>query len=212
MAATWRVVKKPPHKSEFQVGRAEFIISAARSNQFPSPDRPEIAFAGRSNVGKSSLLNRLLQRRKLARTSRTPGRTQLINFFDVDGRLYFVDLPGFGYAKVPLSVRAAWQPMVEGYLSASRDIRTVVLLVDIRREPGREEINLLDYLDYQGVPSLIIVTKADKITKNRRPKRLSEIRKSLGLKENPIAFSAISGEGREEVWAHLADACDIGLL
>ncbi|MDY6852176.1 MAG: ribosome biogenesis GTP-binding protein YihA/YsxC, partial [Thermodesulfobacteriota bacterium] len=139
-------VKTVP-KIKYPIRQADFIISAVQPEQFPAADRPEIAFAGRSNVGKSSLLNKLLLRRKLARTSRTPGRTQTINFFDVNGEMYFVDLPGYGYAKVPQAVQAAWGPMVEGYLDAPRDLRTVVVLVDIRRDPGGEEENLMDWLN-----------------------------------------------------------------
>ena len=193
----------------YRVGWAEFVKSAAKTGQFPSADRPEVAFAGRSNVGKSSLLNKLLNRRKLARTGSTPGRTQLINFFNVDDRMYFVDLPGFGYAKVPLAVRAAWQPMVEGYLSDERDIRLVTVLVDIRREPGVEEIRLLDWLDANELPAIVIATKVDKIKRGQRAARLAAIRKALRMQGDPIPFSSVTGEGRELIWGVLSDACDL---
>jgi GTP-binding protein len=174
-------------------------------DQYPSSDRPEVAFAGRSNVGKSSLLNKLLLRRKLARTGSTPGRTQTINFFDVNDSFYFVDLPGYGYAKVPLSVKASWRPMMESYLTAERDLRLVVLLMDIRREVRSEETGLLAWLDQLGVPALIVATKADKVSRNKLAARLNAIRKGLKMDNPPVAFSAVTGQGREEIWAVLAD-------
>ena len=197
----------PQPPSPETVPRAEFITSAVKPGQFPPPDRPEVAFAGRSNVGKSSLLNRLLGRKKLARTGSTPGRTQTINFFAIGEDLYFVDLPGFGYAKVPMSVKAAWRPMVEGYLTAPRDLRLVILLVDIRRDPGVEEINLLEWFDHQGQPFLVVATKVDKIKRGQRPARLKAIRQALGLAEPPLAFSAVAGDGRDDLWRRVMEAC-----
>ena len=200
-------MKKAENNQGFQAPPAAYVISAFRPDQFPPADRPEVAFAGRSNVGKSSLINRLLNRRKLARTGNTPGRTQSINFFEVGADLYFVDLPGFGYAKVPLAVRAAWQPMVEGYISAPRDLRLVLVLVDIRRDPGHEEKGLLDWLESKDIPYLVVATKADKFSRGKSQQRLAAIRRSLELVDLPLAFSSLSGEGREEVWAHLLEAC-----
>ena len=194
----------------YHIAEAKFVTSAVRPTQFPGPDRPEIAFAGRSNVGKSSLLNRLLKRRKLARTGNTPGRTQTLNFFDVNGELYFVDLPGFGYAKVPLLVRAGWGPMVEGYLTAPRDLRALVLLVDIRRDPGVEEVDFLAWLDRQGLGYLVIVTKADKVSRGKRAARAAAIGRDLNLAHPPLVFSALTGEGREDIWHDLLGRC--GLL
>ena len=198
-----------PTKNDYRIGAAEFVASAAKPAQFPEADRPEAAFAGRSNVGKSSLLNRLLSRRQLARISSTPGRTQTINFYDVDHKLYFVDLPGFGYAKVPLKVKAAWRPMVEGYLTSDRDIRLIILLVDIRRDPGREEADLLIWLDSLGLTAQVVATKADKVSRGQRRDRLEKIRLRLGLSDPPIAFSAITGEGRIEIWRRLDEACAV---
>ncbi|MBF0527855.1 MAG: YihA family ribosome biogenesis GTP-binding protein [Deltaproteobacteria bacterium] len=174
---------------------------------FPPADRPEVAFTGRSNVGKSSLLNRLVNRRGLAKTSRTPGRTRLINFFDVADHIYLVDLPGFGYADVPLSERASWRPMVESYLSADRDLRMVCLLVDIRRDPGAEESALLEWLARRNLTGQVVVTKVDKISRGRRAERLASIRRSLDLSYDPVAFSATTGENREELAARLTAAC-----
>lgn len=202
-------VKPPPAGTEYQVDKAVFLISAVRPDQFPPADRPEVAFAGRSNVGKSTLLNKLLKRRKLARTSKTPGRTQTVNFFDVNHELYFVDLPGYGFARAPVAVQAGWRPMVEGYLNAGRDIRRLVLLIDVRRDPGREEKELLAWLENRGLAALVVVTKADKVKRGRRGPRLSAIKKGLGLTETPLVFSALSGEGREEVWARLSAACGL---
>ncbi|MEW5721796.1 MAG: ribosome biogenesis GTP-binding protein YihA/YsxC [Thermodesulfobacteriota bacterium] len=205
-------MSRPGPENDYRVGQARYVASAVRPGQYPPADRPEVAFAGRSNVGKSSLLNRLLGRRQLARTGATPGRTQTVNFFDVDGRLYFVDLPGYGYAKVPLEVRAAWRPMVEKYLTSNRDLRLVVLLVDLRRDPGTEEADLIGWLNGLGRPALVTATKADKVTRSRRKSRLEAIRKALGLAEPPVVFSAATGEGRSEVWRRLAGACGLDSL
>ncbi|MFH1139580.1 MAG: ribosome biogenesis GTP-binding protein YihA/YsxC [Pseudomonadota bacterium] len=180
------------------------MVGAASPKQFPPADRPEIAFAGRSNVGKSSLLNSLLQRRKLARTSSSPGRTQQINFFDISGNLYFVDLPGYGYAKAPLSVRASWRPLVDGYLTAPRDLRLVLLLNDIRRDPGEEEANLLTWLESRGLVSLLVITKADKVSRGRQGGRAALIAEKLSGARGPVLFSALSGIGRREIWEHIA--------
>ena len=187
--------------------QARFLISAVGPKQYPPADRPEVAFAGRSNVGKSSLLNRLLNRRKLARTSSTPGRTQTINFFEVGDLMYFVDLPGFGYAKAPLSVRAAWQPMVEGYLTAPRDLRLVLVLHDLRREAGREEKELLAWLQREGLAALVVATKTDKVRRSRRAAQAAELARGLGPGVRPVLFSATSGEGRDEVWDIIREVC-----
>ncbi|MBU2546938.1 MAG: ribosome biogenesis GTP-binding protein YihA/YsxC [Proteobacteria bacterium] len=193
----------------YPVRRVSYLTSAVRPRQFPPADRPEVAFAGRSNVGKSSLINRLLERRALARTGKTPGRTQTVNFFNVNDELYFVDLPGYGYAKVPESVRASWRPMVESYLGAGRDLRRLVLLQDIRRDPGEEEKSLLDWLRQGDIPAQVVVTKADKISRGGRAARAAAIRKQLGLTEAPLLFSARTGEGREAVWSTLVRACGL---
>jgi len=200
-------VPKPPDKIVHPVRHSSFLSSTVEPSQYPPADRPEAAFAGRSNVGKSSLINRLLARRNLAKTSRTPGRTQTINFYDVNQELYFVDLPGYGFAKVPLSVRAAWRPMVEKYLSAGRDLRLVVLLLDIRRDPQNEERDLMNWLAARQVPTLVVLTKADKVSRGRRAARAAAAARTLGLAEPPLIFSAVSGEGRQAVWQRLVTAC-----
>jgi len=200
-------VPTPPNKTVHPVRHSSFLSSAVAPSQYPPADRPEAAFAGRSNVGKSSLINRLLSRRNLAKTSRTPGRTQTINFYDVNQELYFVDLPGYGFAKVPLSVRAAWRPMVERYLFAERDLRLVILLLDIRRDPQNEEKDLMTWLAARQVPTLVVLTKADKVSRGRRAERVATAARALDLAEPPLLFSAVSGEGREAVWRRLAMAC-----
>ncbi len=197
----------PVSPYEIWARAARFAISAARPNQFPPADRPEVAFAGRSNVGKSSLLNGLLGRKNLARVSSTPGRTQLINFFDLAGRMYFVDLPGFGYARVSREVRASWRPMVEGYLTGGRDLKLVVVLVDIRRDPGDEERNLLDWLRYQGLAAQVVATKVDQVGRSQRHRRLKAIGQELGTGDLPLVHSARTGEGRPALWARVAEAC-----
>jgi GTP-binding protein len=197
-------VSLPREKPAFPIKSARYVISAVYPDQYPLSDRPEVAFAGRSNVGKSTLLNKLLMRRKLARTGATPGRTQTINFFDINDAFYFVDLPGYGYAKVPLSVKAAWRPMVESYLTADRDLRMIVLLMDIRRDVRPEEVDLLAWLDQLDLPALIVATKADKVSRNKLPARLAAIRKGLNLEHPPVAFSSVTGQGREEIWHYLS--------
>jgi GTP-binding protein len=162
---------------------------------------PEIAFAGRSNVGKSSLINVLVNRKRLVKTSSTPGRTQLINFFDINGSVAFVDLPGYGYAKVPASIKKKWGPMIETYLSGREALRGVVVILDIRRTPKREEHDLLAWLGHHSIASILVLTKADKLSKTKQGKQRSVISISLAIDPNQfILFSAKSRRGREEVW------------
>lgn len=177
---------------------AEFIKSAVKPADFPKEKLPEIAIVGRSNVGKSSLINTLLSRKGLAKTSSTPGRTQLINFFRINHKLVFVDLPGYGYAKVSASVRKSWQPMIEGYLKDRENLKGVVLIMDIRRPPEDEEDMLLDFLSSFSIPSILALTKADKLSGNEKIKHLRLFKKSLD--ENLIPFSAVTGEGKDELW------------
>lgn len=177
---------------------AEFMKSAVKPADFPKEKLPEIAIVGRSNVGKSSLINTLLSRKGLAKTSSTPGRTQLINFFRINHKLIFVDLPGYGYAKVSASVRKSWQPMIEGYLKDRENLKGVVLIMDIRRPPEDEEDMLLDFLSSLSIPSILALTKTDKLSGNEKIKQLRLFKKSLD--ENLIPFSAVTGEGKDELW------------
>lgn len=167
----------------------------------PPPPLPEIAFSGRSNVGKSSLLNVLLRRKRLAMTSGRPGKTQTLNFYDVDGACWFVDLPGYGYARAPAALRRAWRPMVEGYLRGSPDVAGVVQLVDSRHDPTPEDRRMLAFLADAGIPALVVLTKVDKLAPTRRRARLAAIASQLGVEdeEQLVPFSAVTREGREDI-------------
>ncbi len=188
------------------VKNAEFIKSATKPAHYPPPDLPEIAFAGRSNVGKSSLINVLVNRKSLVRTSSTPGRTQLINFFTVNGEFTLVDLPGYGFAKVPLAVKKQWGPMIETYLSTRENLRGVVLILDIRRVPGPEDRQMLDWLRAYGIPPVLVMTKCDKVSKNERARQASEIARSLGVtREELTLFSALSRDGKDELWLRIGE-------
>ncbi len=166
----------------------------------PSSDLPEVAFAGRSNVGKSSLLNRLLRRRAFARVSNTPGRTREINFFQVNDRFVLADLPGYGYARISKARKAEWQPLIEGYLRNSPSLRGVVLLLDVRHHPTEDDRTMLDFLSEVGVPTILAATKIDKIKRAEVLKRCGELALSLGLvTEQIVPFSAKTGDGRDEL-------------
>lgn len=180
----------------------EFLISAFHETQYPSPDRPEIAFAGRSNVGKSSLINTLVKRKKLARTSSTPGRTQSINFFSMNDQLYLVDLPGYGYAKVPLNVKKSWHDMVETYLRTRSNLKAMVVILDIRRDLTPGDTELLNWLKYYHVNTILVLTKADKVSRQEARKRAHIIRGQCQdiVEDSPTLFSAKTRHGRDELW------------
>lgn len=180
---------------------AKFITSAVKLNQYPPPDIPEVAFAGRSNVGKSSLINKLVNRKRLVKTSSTPGRTQLINFFRVNDELSLVDLPGYGYAKVPAMVKKQWGPMVESYIANRSNLKAVVLLMDLRRTPRAEEFNIMDWLHHYKIPTILVLTKADKLSKTKQMKQRRLAADTLGIDMNDLLlFSAKSGQGKEALW------------
>jgi GTP-binding protein len=184
----------------------EFVKSAVKPDQYPEYDFPEIGFAGRSNVGKSSLINTLIQRKDMVKTSSKPGCTQLINFFLVNGDLSFVDLPGYGYAKVSKKIRAQWQPMVELYLSKRASLFGLILLIDIRRDPGKEEFELVKWLESHGMPYLIVLTKADKLSKTKQTKRVTAICSQLNReKSGVILFSTKTRQGRDTVLEEIND-------
>lgn len=189
------------------IKKVEFLTAAVNPRGYPPPGPPEIAFAGRSNVGKSSLINSLVRRKKLVRVSSRPGRTQQINFFSMnDDALRLVDLPGYGFAKVPKSVKAGWRRMVEDYLSGRQELKAVVVILDIRRDPGAEDLMLMDYLKALGVPVVIAVTKADKLSGNKRTSRLAKLRPLLAPYDpEPVPVSAVSGLGRERLWQRLME-------
>ncbi len=182
---------------------ADFVVSAARPKQFPSDGRPQIAFAGRSNVGKSSLINALLHRKNLVKTSSTPGKTQLINFFIINDGFYFVDLPGYGYAHVPRAVTESWAPMIEGYLKDTPQLRAVVVLLDVRREPDERDRRLIEWLDQYDIPAICVLTKADKLNHHEARRAQREIGLKAGMHDNPILTSARSGLGMKELWSEI---------
>lgn len=173
------------------------------TSKLPDNKLPEIAFAGKSNVGKSSLINALMNRKSLARTSSQPGKTQTINFYNINDAMYLVDLPGYGYAKVPESERAKWGKMIENYLHTSRQLQAVFLLIDIRHTPGANDKTMYDWIVYQGYRPIIIATKLDKLKRSQVQKALKEVRTGLGLAPGDIVipFSAQTKQGREEIWA-----------
>jgi GTP-binding protein len=179
----------------------EFIgPMASRHGWRPEPKWPEVAFAGRSNVGKSSLLNRLVRRKKFARVSNTPGRTREVNFFLVNNQFVLVDLPGYGYARISKERRAEWRPLIEGYLESSTPLRGIVQLLDVRHEPTEEDRLMLDFLASVGVPTMFALTKIDKLTRAQRASRIAALTKQLGTSEDQvIPFSAVTGEGRDEL-------------
>lgn len=198
----------PPAKPELRIARAEFAAAAAKPDQIPPPSRPEIAFAGRSNVGKSSLLNMLLARKGLARTSNTPGRTRQINFFDVaiagGPTLAFVDLPGYGYAKVSKSESASWKALLEDYLQHRESLRAVVLLVDIRRGLEKAEEDLLEFLALRKALTVFLVaTKVDKIARNAQKPALAALERQAGVRV--VGTSAETRAGRDALWSRILE-------
>ncbi|MDL2269299.1 ribosome biogenesis GTP-binding protein YihA/YsxC [Desulfosarcina sp. OttesenSCG-928-A07] len=184
------------------VKSAEFITSAVKPDQYPETGCLEVAFAGRSNVGKSSLINTLVNRKRLVKTSSTPGRTQLINFFKVNDNRVLVDLPGYGYAKVPEVVKRQWGPMIEAYLKERASLVSVVLILDIRRMPGIEEQQFIDWLALYRRKVILVLTKADKLSGTVRKKQRQRIGAALGVDESElILFSAKTRQGKDLVWA-----------
>ena len=179
----------------------EFIGPMATAEGWrPTNELPEIAFAGRSNVGKSSLLNRLVKRKAFARVSNTPGRTREINFFKVNDHFVLADLPGYGYAKISKTRKAEWLPLIEGYLRASTALRGVVQLLDSRHHPSEEDLQMLDFLAEVGVPTVIVLTKIDKLRKREVPERIHEIAVALRMEDDQIIpFSAETNQGRDEL-------------
>lgn len=175
------------------------------TSSLPENELPEFAFAGKSNVGKSSLINALMFRKSYARTSSQPGKTQTINFYNIERELYFVDLPGYGYAKVSQEVKAKWGAMIERYLKGSKQLKKIFLLVDIRHEPTTNDKEMYQWIVYQGYEPVIIATKLDKINRSQKDRQLKLIRTALdaGEKIKIIPFSALTKQGREEIWAYI---------
>jgi GTP-binding protein len=195
-----------PGADRLVIRNVEFIGGMAEKHGWrPESSLPEVAFAGRSNVGKSSLLNALVRRKSFARVSRTPGRTREINFFRVNNSYVLVDLPGYGYARISKAKKAEWRPMIESYLRRTTQLRGIVLLLDIRREPSEDDRAMLDFLAELGVPTIIALTKADKLTKSDAREKVARVSRVLALEpDQVIQFSAHSGEGRVELLEAIA--------
>ena len=186
-----------------KIKSAELLESAAGANQFPDLVMPEIAFAGRSNVGKSTLINSLLTRKKLVKTSSTPGKTRLINFFLINEIFCLVDLPGYGFAKVPTEMRESWRKLIETYLSRRDNLRGVVLIIDIRHGPTAQDRQLKSWLDFHRRPMLVVASKSDKLSRGKCASQLQKIKKDLELTQLPLPHSSLNKEGRGQIWKAL---------
>lgn len=188
-----------------KVTKAEIVISAVKPEQYPNDRLPEIALAGRSNVGKSSFINKLINRKALARTSGKPGKTQTLNFYRINDAMYFVDVPGYGFAKVSKSEREAWGRMIETYLLQRDTLRTVALIVDLRHPPSKDDVAMYEFLKHNDLPVMIVATKADKIPKGKWQKHLKIVKETLGANPNDpiLLFSSETAEGKEKVWSQI---------
>lgn len=178
----------------------DMVMSAVNKSQYPSEGLPQIAFVGRSNVGKSSLINTLLNRRKIARVSQTPGKTRTINFYEINNDFYFVDLPGYGYAKLSKQEKSNWGQIMDEYFIHSRDLKHVFVLVDIRHSPKEDDIRMVEYVRYYDIPLSIIATKSDKLTRNHQMKSIAEICRSLKVnREDVFLVSSLKKTGQDEI-------------
>lgn len=192
---------------------AELETVCGVTSILPVNEKPEVAFSGKSNVGKSSLINALMNRKSLARTSGQPGKTQTINFYNINKELYYVDLPGYGYAKVSEKAKEKWGKMIEAYLKTSQQLRIVFLLLDIRHEPSANDKSMYDWIIYQGFHPVIIATKLDKINRSQKDKQIKLIREGLQVIPGTriIPFSSLSKQGREEIWACIEEICELNV-
>lgn len=188
-----------------KVTQAEIVISAVKPEQYPSELLPEFALAGRSNVGKSSFINKMINRKNLARTSSKPGKTQTLNFYLINEMLHFVDVPGYGFAKVPKSERDAWGRMMQTYLTSREQLRAVLMIVDLRHPPSKDDVTMYDYLKHYELPVIVIATKADKIPKGKWQKHKKVVRETLDMdqEDEVVLFSSETGQGKDEVWGIL---------
>jgi GTP-binding protein len=189
-----------------KVNHAELVISAVKPEQYPEEALAEFALAGRSNVGKSSFINKMIGRKKLARTSSKPGKTQTLNFYKIEEKLFFVDVPGYGYAKVSKTERQAWGRMIERYIAERTTLNAVLLVVDLRHAPSKEDVSMYDFIKHLDLPCLVIATKADKIPKGKWLKHEKVVRETLKLRQMDeiIPFSSETGKGKEEAWKALS--------
>ncbi|MNW56478.1 putative GTP-binding protein EngB [compost metagenome] len=188
-----------------KVTKAEFVISAVGPKQYPDDALPEIALAGRSNVGKSSLINRMINRKNLARTSSTPGKTQHLNYYRINDAVYFVDFPGYGYAKVSKSQRQVWGAMIEKYLLERETLKLVLLVIDLRHPPSKDDELMYDWLKHYDLPVCVVATKADKIPKSRWQKHVKMIKDALVMRpqDHFVMFSSEEGIGKDELWNYI---------
>lgn len=187
------------------LNNARYELTAVKPDQYPGSIVPEVAFSGRSNVGKSSIINALLNRRNLARSSATPGKTREINFYNVDDRMYLVDLPGYGYASVSKEKKHTWGEIIETYLNTRLQLKLLILLVDIRHKPSDDDRIMYEWICHHNLPHLVVATKSDKIPRSRVKARLQEIMTTLGMDDNAelMAFSSETRQGRDELWGRI---------
>ncbi|WP_210609434.1 ribosome biogenesis GTP-binding protein YihA/YsxC [Priestia flexa] len=188
-----------------KVTQAEIVISAVKPDQYPKENLPEFALAGRSNVGKSSFINKMLNRKNLARTSSKPGKTQTLNFYLINEMMHFVDVPGYGFAKVSKKEREAWGKMIETYLTDRDQLKAVLLIIDLRHAPSKDDVMMYNFLKHYGIPVMVIATKADKIPKGKWQKHLKVVRDTLELESEDelILFSSETGQGKDQSWRSL---------
>lgn len=194
-----------------KVHKAEFVTSAKHPDQYPPPDRSEVAFAGRSNAGKSSLINTLVNRKKLVHTSKKPGKTQRVNFFNVNDQFYLVDLPGYGFADVPQQIKKDWDSMIQWYLSTRPTLRAMVCVMDIRHGVSSDDLMLLEALPHFEVQPILVFTKADKLSTQKRKRRMDELADNFGVESNElVAFSSLKDWGSHQLWKRLRPLLDTG--
>ena len=195
-----------------KVYSAEFLTGAVSARQYPPASHPEFAFAGRSNVGKSSLLKSLLNRKKLVRTSSTPGKTQEINFFEINEKLIFTDLPGYGFAKVPASVQRKWQTMIEQYILKRKTLTALIFIVDLRRNPTELDLELKHWLDTNAIRYILVATKSDKLSAGERSRQVRKIKQAFLTEEDPdklIVYSSKNNQGRKELWSQITELANL---
>ncbi|MBN8191164.1 YihA family ribosome biogenesis GTP-binding protein [Bacillus sp. AFS015802] len=185
-----------------KVNQVELVISAVRPEQYPGDFLPEFALAGRSNVGKSSFINKMIGRKSMARISSKPGKTQTLNFYKIEETLYYVDVPGYGFAKVSKTEREAWGKMIETYITSREQLRAVILIVDLRHAPTNDDVMMYDFLKHHELPCIVIATKADKIPKGKWQKHLKVTRETLNMdsEDDLIMFSSETGLGKDKAW------------
>jgi GTP-binding protein len=188
-----------------EVHNVELVISAVRPAQYPETELPEFALAGRSNVGKSSFINKLIGRKSMARISSKPGKTQTLNFYKIEEELFFVDVPGYGYAKVSKTEREAWGKMIETYITSREQLRAVIQIVDLRHAPSKDDQMMYDFMKHYNIPCIIIATKADKIPKGKWDKHKKIVRETLDMEKGDplIVFSSETGLGKDEAWKQI---------